>query len=226
MSAPAQPQEAVPAQVMVRPLGNPLPLGFLALMVATSGVAMLQLGVLAPEEGHVIALGVLVLTVPLQLIACVLGILARDSVAGTGMGVLAGTWATVGFVMLGSPPGATSPALGVLLLCSAVAMVVTTAAATTRLAGMAVMGLSAVRFAVTGVGQLTGSSGWLTTAGWVGVLLGAVAAYAALAFVLEDARHATALPTGRRGSGSDTMTTSTRDELASVGHEAGVRKQL
>ena len=158
MSTETRPSGDPEVRVAVRPLGNPLPLGFLALMVATFGVAMLQ--------------------------------------------------------------------LGVLLLCSAVAMVVTTAAATTRLAGMAVMGLSAVRFAVTGVGQLTGSSSWLTTAGWVGVLLGAVAAYAALAFVLEDARHATALPTGRRGSGSDTMTTSTRDELASVGHEAGVRKQL
>jgi uncharacterized protein len=213
-------------RIVVRPLGNPLPLGFLALMVATTAVAMLQLGVLEPDQGHVVAIGILVLTVPLQVIASVLGFLARDPVAGTGMGVLAGTWAAVGFTMLGSAPGVTSPALGVLLLGSAVAMLVPTAAATTKLAGLAVMGLSSVRFAVTGVGQLTDSSAWLTAAGWVGVALALVAAYAALAFELEDVRHATALPVGRRGAGADTMTAPARDELASLPHEGGVRKQL
>ncbi|KRF41974.1 hypothetical protein ASH01_18035 [Terrabacter sp. Soil811] len=213
-------------RIVVRPLGNPLPLGFLALMVATTAVAMLQLGVLQPDQGHVVALGLLVLTVPLQTIACVLGFLARDPVAGTGMGVLAGTWAAVGFTMLGSAPGVTSPALGVLLLGSAVAMTVPTAAATTKLAGLAVLGCSSVRFAITGIGQLTGSPAWLTAAGWVGVVLALVAAYAALAFELEDVRHTTVLPIGRRGAGASTMTAPARDELAPVAHEAGVRQEL
>lgn len=213
-------------RVVVRPIGNPLPLGFLALMVATVAVAMLQLQVLDPTQGRVVAIGVLGLTVPLQLVASVLGFLARDPVAGTGMGVLAGTWATVGFTMLASRPGATSPALGVLLLCSAVAMAVPTVAAASKVVGMVVMGTSAVRFAITGVGQLTGSSAWLSAAGWVGLVLGAVAAYAALAFELEDVRHATRLPVGRRGAGSDTMTAPLEQELASVEHESGVRKQL
>ncbi|GAA2038156.1 hypothetical protein GCM10009740_32850 [Terrabacter terrae] len=214
------------ARVVVRPLGNPLPLGFLALMVATTGLAMLQLHVVAPEQGRVVAIGVLALTVPLQLVACVLGFLARDPVAGTGMGILAGTWAGVGFAMLTSPPGATSPALGVFLLCSAVAMCVPTVAATGKLAGLLVMGVSALRFAVTGVGQMTGSSGWLTAAGWVGVVLGLIAAYAGLAFEVEDVRHRTVLPVGRRGAGVDTMTGDPEAELASLVHEAGVRKQL
>ncbi|CAN7372205.1 GPR1/FUN34/YaaH family transporter [Terrabacter sp. LjRoot27] len=216
----------VETRVVVRPIGNPLPLGFLALMVATTSTAMLQLGVLAPAQGHVVALSLLVLTTPLQTIVCVLGFMARDPVAGTGMGILAGTWATVGLTMLGSSPGTTSPALGVLLLCSAVAMVVPTAAATGKLAAMAVMGLSAVRFAVTGVGQLTGSASWLTAAGWVGLALALVAGYAAIAFELEDVRHTTVMPLGRRGAGADTMTATRRDQLASLSHEAGVRKQL
>ena len=216
----------VETRVVVRPIGNPLPLGFLALMVATTSTAMLQLGVLGPAQGHTIALALLVLTAPLQLVVCVLGFLARDPVAGTGMGVLAGTWATVGLTMLGSPPGTTSPALGVLLLCSAVAMVVPTAAATGKLAAMAVMGLSAIRFAVTGVGQLTGSASWMTVSGWVGLALALAAGYAAIAFELEDVRHATVLPLGRRGGGADTMTATRLDELASLSHEAGVRKQL
>jgi succinate-acetate transporter protein len=187
---------------------------------------MLQLHVVPAEQGRVVAAGILGLTVPLQLVACVFGFLARDPVAGTGMGVLAGTWAAVAWSLLLSPPGSTSAALGVLLLCSAVAMCVPTAAATTKVAAMAVMGLSAFRFAVTGVGQLTASSAWLTFAGWVGLALGLVAAYAALTFELEDARHAPVLPLGRRGAGADTMTASVADQVASVPHEAGVRKQL
>ena len=229
MTAPRSPEPGVGTpelRVVVRPIGNPLPLGFLALMVATVALAMLQLHVVEPEQGRLVAVGILGLTVPLQLVACVLGFLARDPVAGTGMGVLAGTWAALGWVLLLSPPGSTSPALGVLLLCSAVAMCVPTAAATSKVAAMAVMGLSALRFAVTGVGQLTSSSTWLSAAGWVGVLLGLVAAYAAVSFELEDARHATVLPVGRRGDGSDTMTASAAEETASVPHEAGVRKQL
>ncbi len=214
------------ARVVVRPMGNPLPVGFLALMVATVALAMLQLHVVPAEQGRVVAAGILGLTVPLQLVACVLGFLARDPVAGTGMGVLAGTWAAVAAALLLSSPGATSSALGVLLLCSAVAMCVPTAAAASKVAAMAVMGLSALRFAVTGIGQLTASSGWLTLAGWVGVALGVAAAYAALSFELEDVRHATVLPLGRRAAGADTLTASMDEELASVPHEAGVRKQL
>lgn len=213
-------------RVVVRPLGNPLPLGFLALMVATAALAMLQLHVLVPEQGRIVATGVLALTVPLQLVASVLGFLARDPVAGTGMGVLAGTWASIGFALLESPPGATSPALGVLLLCSAVAMCVPTVAATGKLAALLVMGLSALRFAVTGVGELVGSSSWLTAAGWVGVVLGIIAAYAALAFEVEDVRHRTVLPVGRRAGGADTMTGDAGAELGSLVHEAGVRNQL
>lgn len=213
-------------RVVVRPLGSPLPLGFLALMVATIAVAALQLHLLAPSDGHLVALGILGLTVPLQLVACVLGFLARDPVAGTGMGVLAGTWAGVALALLASPPGATSRGLGVLLLGSAVAMLVPTACATGKLAGLAVMGMSSLRFAVTGVAQLTGAPGWLTAAGWIGLVLGAVAAYAALAFALEDVHHTTVLPVGRRGAGADTMTASPASALATLVREAGVRQQL
>lgn len=87
-------------------------------------------------------------------------------------------------------------------------------------------GVSARCLAVTGVGELTGSSGWLTAAGWVGVTLGLIASYAALAFELEDVRHRTVLPVGRRGEGADTMTGDADTELASLVHEAGVRTQL
>lgn len=40
------------------------------------------------------------------------------------MGVLAGTWLTIGLVQLTGAPGATSDALGLLLLIAAVAMTI------------------------------------------------------------------------------------------------------
>ncbi|MFP3712145.1 hypothetical protein [Puerhibacterium sp. TATVAM-FAB25] len=214
------------ARIMLRPLGTPLPLGFLGLLIATLGFSALQLHWLPATQGTAIALGVLVSTVPLQLLASVYGYLARDPVAGTGMGVLAGTWAAAALVTLASPPGAATPGLGVLFLAGAAAMVVPAAAATTKVAASLVMGLAAVRFALTGLAELTGARGWETTAGVVGLVLAAVAFYAALGFELEDARHRTVLPLGRRGAGRDTMTGSVVDELRDVSHEAGVRKQL
>jgi uncharacterized protein len=96
------------------------------------------------------------------------GYLGRDVVAGTGMGILSGTWLSVGLVTLTSPAGY----------------------------------------------QLTGSATWEDIAGVVGLVLCAVAVYAALAIALEDARRTTVLPTGRRGTGGD------------VEDEAGIRAQL
>ena len=65
-------------RVVLRPLASPLPLGFLALTVATLAFASLQLRWVPVAEGRSIALAVLVLTVPLQLLAAVMGFLARD----------------------------------------------------------------------------------------------------------------------------------------------------
>jgi uncharacterized protein len=213
-------------RIVLRPIGTPLPLGFLGLLVATVGLSAVQLQWIPASQGSAVALGVLAFTVPAQLLASVYGYLARDPVAGTGMAVLAGTWGAVGLVTLTSPPGAASPGLGVLLLAAATAMLVPAAAATTKLAAAAVMLLASVRFAVTGMAHLTASPGWLTAAGVTGLVLAAVALYAAFGFELEDVRHRTVLPVGRRAAGADVMTGGAADQLAEVVHEAGVRKQL
>ena len=65
--------------------------------------------------------------------------------------------------------------------------------------------------------ELTGSGTWADVAGVVGLVLCAVALYAALALALEDARSTTTLPVGRVGS------TGPEDRLE---REAGVRRQL
>jgi hypothetical protein len=207
-------------QVVLRPVATPLPLGFLALALATTVFAAVQLGWVPPAEGRAAALAALLATAPLQLLASVVGFTARDPVAATGMGVLAGTWAVVGYTTLTSPPGTASAGLGVLLLASGVAMEVSALSATAKLVPATVMGLAGVRFAVTGAYHLTGSPTWQTAAGWVGLALGGLAVYAALALELEGSHGRTVLPLGRRGPAQAAV------EPSGVAGEPGVRSQL
>src|SRR3954452_14236426 len=127
MSTPAQrvalDERAGMVRVVLRPPGHHLPLGFLGLAAASTVVAGLQLEWFNPTEGHTVALVLIAFVFPVQLIASIFGYLNRDAVAGTGMGVLAGTWLTVGLVQLGANPGSTSKALGLFLFVAATAMV-------------------------------------------------------------------------------------------------------
>ena len=207
------PDAPAATRVVLRPLATPLPLGFLALVLATVSISALQLGWIPPTEGRIAGLVAVFATVPLQLLAAVMGFLARDPVAATGMGVLAGTWGVVGLSTLTSPPGATSKELGVLLVTAGLCMLVPAVSAGAKLVPAAVMGLAGVRFAVTGGYQLTGSADWKTTAGWVGLALGLLALYAALALELEGSQRRTILPLGRRSA-------------AEPAGEPGVRAQL
>jgi succinate-acetate transporter protein len=215
------------ARVILRPIGNPLPLGFLALAAGTLVVAGLQLSWLDPSQGKDVALVLVAFVFPLQLVASVFGYLGRDVVAGTGMGVLAGTWLTVGLVALTSPPGSTSETLGLFLLVAALAMLVPAAAASGgKLVATAVLATTAVRFATTGLYELTSAELWQDLTGIVGLFLGALALYAALAMTLEDARRQTVLPLGRRGAGRDSVGGNLGAQLAQIEREAGVREQL
>jgi uncharacterized protein len=219
---------AAATRIVLRPIANPLPLGFLALCAGTLLLSGLQLGWLAAEQGRDVGLILLAFVFPLQLVASVLGYLACDVVAGTGMGLLSGTWLAIALVTLTAPqPGATSDALGLFLLLAGTAMLVPFAAATTgKLVPAAVLGTTAVRFAITGLCQLTGASAWKHTAGIVGLLLLAIALYAALALALEDASGAPLLPVARRGAGEDALTSDLDEQVAGIQNAPGVRRQL
>lgn len=224
--AQRQGTEVSPVRVVLRPLANPLPLGFLALSGATLLVAGLQLGWLKASDGTSVALILLAFVAPAQIAVSILGFMARDVVAGTGMGILAGTWLSVALVMLTSPPGSTSSALGLLLLLAGVAMLIpASTAAATKLIATAVLGTTALRFAVTGIFELTGSSAWEHVAGIIGLGLCGIAIYAALAMSLEDGRARTVLPTGRR-SGGPGLSSGIEAQVSAVEREAGVRRQL
>lgn len=213
-------------RVVLRPVASPLPLGFLALSAATILFSAVQLHWIPVTQSSVAALTALAVTAPLQLLASVLGFLARDPVASTGMGVLAATWALTGLVTLQSRPGEVSAGLGVLLLAAAVAVLVPAAAGRSKLVVALTMASTALRFATTGAYELTGSAGWRTVAGVVGVVVAALALYSALALELEAHDRREVLPVGRSGlarraaEGRDVM------DPAELAREPGVRPRL
>lgn len=214
-------------RVVLRPLASPLPLGFLGLAVGTFTVAGLNLGWADASQGKVVGLCLLAFTVPLQFLASVMGFRARDAVAATGMGLLSGIWLAQSLVLITSKPGQTSDALGLFLLIGALAMLVPASAALqSKLVPALVLGTAALRFLVTGLYQLTSSDAWENTAGIVGLVLAALAVYAAWAAELEDAGKRPVLPLGRRGKGKAAVERGLEAALPDLGREPGVRGQL
>jgi len=220
-------QTAAATRVILRPLANPLPLGFLGLFFSTMLLAGVELGWVPESQERYLAVGALVLTVPVQFIACVYGFLVRDLVAGTGMGLLAGSWATIALVILLTPPGSKSPGLAWILVLAGTALTVPAfAASQAKVLAAIVNQTTALRFWVTAVYEWGAPHVWETAAGALGIALGVLALYAALAFEVEDQRRETVLPTFRRKSGLVAMTGDLAHQVTRAHNEAGVRKQL
>ena len=214
-------------RIMLRPIANPLPLGFLALAAGTLLVSGLQLEWLAPADGHDVGVIVIAFVVPLQLIASIFGFLTRDIVAGTAMGLLGGTWLAIGLITVRGEPGTRSAALGLFLLVVAAALLVPAVAAVgAKRVPAAVLVTAALRFLVTGIAQLYDGSTSRIAAGVIGLLLCLLGTYAALALLIEDARHGTLLPVGRVARGRNSVRDNFASQLRDLPHEAGVRNQL
>lgn len=221
------------ARVFLRPLATPLPMGFLALVVATTVFSAIQLGWISPAEGVVASRVVLVLCVPVFLLACVFGFLSRDPVAGTGMGMLAVGWGSIALASLTSHLPLPTPGEAVILYTLTGVMLVPVVASFGKPVAGLVMGTTAARYAVTATAGLAssyhwaGAATWTHAAGWVGIALAAVGLYAALAFELEGIAHKAVLPVPRAGSGRlDDAHVDLDEQVPDLLREAGVRQQL
>lgn len=213
--------------ISLRPIGAPTTIGLYGLAAASLPMAGLQLGWVPPGENRTTAVVLIGFAFLAQIVAAVFSLLARDGVAGTAMAVLGLTWLVLGLVLFLSPPGATSKSLGLFLLFSTTAMLLTAmTAALSKLVVAAVFGLAALRFLVTAVYELTGGIGWERTAGVVGLVLFALAIYTGFAAGLEDAQGRTVLPLGRRGKGRVAVTGSLLEQVKDITTEPGVREKL
>ena len=222
-----EPRAEAVTRIVVRPIGSPIGLGLFGLAAGTLVVAGLQLGWVDATEGSKVGLILIAFPFVAQVLASIWSTLARDGIAATAMGVLALTWLSTGLVLATSEPGQTSDALGMLLLASAVAMGLTgLVAATTKVVIGAVFLTASLRFLLGGVHQLSGNEVWENAAGLVGLVLFALAVYAAFAAELEDARGETVLPLGRRLEGRLALTGSLDEQVKQAPNKPGVRAQL
>lgn len=228
MSGPQPPggRGTEPAGIFLRPLGTPLPLGFVGLAVATSVLSSFNLGWIPTSEQHQVAYVLMAFAFPLQFVATILLFLARDAPNGAGNGVLSVTWLTLGILLLTSRPGSLSLTASILLFAAAAALLPSAStAALSKLVPGAVMTGSALKYLLTGLYERFGGTAWEHAAGWEGIVLAALAIYAALASDLEGCLRRDVLPLGRHGSGVKAVRQGLTDQLAELEREPGVRQQ-
>lgn len=228
MSGASPPGATAPgeARIFLRPLGTPLPLGFVGLAVAAAVLSSFNLGWIPPAEQHQVALVLMAFAFPLQLVAMILLFLARDAPAGAGIGVLSVTWLVLGLLLYTSRPGSLSLTASIFLFAAAAALVPSAVTASlSKLVPGLVMLSSALKFVLTGLYERYGGVTWAHVAGWEGIVLAALAVYAALASDLEGSLHRDVLPLGRRGPGRKAIRQDLLDQLADLEREPGVRQQ-
>lgn len=214
-------------RIMLRPIATPFPLGFVALGFATLLVSGSELGWFDPARSVMVAVALVGVTFPLQLLAAVFGFLGRDTVAATGFAVQGTTWLMIGLDRLLVGATGSDPVLGVFLLAAAAAVLICVAGASTgKLVPAIVLATTALRFALTGLYEITGSHALEHAGAVVGLALVAMVAYAALALELENLERRTVLPLLRRGHGREAMTADLAHQGRRLEHEAGVREQL
>jgi uncharacterized protein len=214
-------------RIVLRPLATPLPLGFLALAIGSILLSAVQLHWIGMQYMHQVATVMLVLVTPLELATCLLAFFVRDVVMATALGLLTGSWAAVGTLLVTAPGGSTrNPVLGVLAIAVAVTLLVpATTVSTTKPAGAVIVVVAAARFALTGIYQLGAGPTWQTASGVVGVVLVGFACYSSLAFAIEDARHHPVLPISRRSTSAAAMSGELQNQLDDLASEAGVRQE-
>lgn len=178
-------------------------------------------------ESETLQAGLILIAVPfvLQLLASILSYLARDGAAGAATGVLSGTWLALGLSHITAGTGRPIAVMGLLMLATAGVLALSAVAITVGkpLPGTVFM-LAALRFALSGIYELSGVSVWQSIAGVAGLVVCAGAAYCVLAFELEGQQHRTVLPTLRRGRAELAMSDGAAGQLDGVGREPGVRQ--
>ncbi|WP_345114066.1 GPR1/FUN34/YaaH family transporter [Streptomyces drozdowiczii] len=214
-------------RIVLRPIASPLPVGFFALGMGSTVLSSLQLGWVPLEQSGVLLLLVLIFVVPLQAIGGIFSFLARDAGSGTALLLLGAAWAGTSVTSLDSPPGKPMAAQAVFLLALVpFVLALAGAAAQSKPLFAVLLGLTAVRFALTGLYEAGLGNAFQVAAGWTGLGIGVFALYGGLALLVEDGKQRTVLPLFRRGKARESIEGDLREQLAEAQQEAGVRHQL
>lgn len=214
-------------RVVLRPVASPLPLAFAAFGVGSLVFALQQLNVINVQDTPSVDLLLTVFLAPLQLIAAFYAFWARETLAATGLSLLAATWPATLFVSKSLPVGSTSPVLGAFYLALGGFLLVLAAPG---LVGKPLIGsliiVAAARFVVSGLYEVLGNTVLERASGVLGLVITSIGAYGALALGLEDVQHRTVVPVGRRGEALTAFEGDLGTQMEPLEHEAGVRRQL
>lgn len=214
-------------RIVLRPIASPLPLGFFALGMGSTVLSSLQLGWVPAAQSSILLLLVLIFVVPLQLVGGIFAFLARDAGAGTALLLLGAAWAGTSVTSLDSPPGKPVVAQAVFLLALVpFVLALAGSAAQSKPLFAVLLGLTAVRFALTGLYEAGLGNALQVAAGWTGLGIGVFALYGGLALLVEDGKQRTVLPLFRRGKARESIEGDLREQLNEAQQEAGVRHQL
>ncbi len=214
-------------RIVLRPLATPLPLAFFAFGIGSFLLSGQQLGLIPQDETQVVALVIGLFVFPLQALAAVFALLARETLGATALGLFAASWLTTAVTSYTLPPGSTTVTLGLfqlILMFSLVLLGVSGVGGKPLIS--AIILLAAVRFGLDGLYQLTSLTALEFVSGIFGVVVVLFAFYGGLALVLEDLKHQTVLPFGRRGEALDAIQGDIGDQVGPLEKEPGVRKQL
>jgi succinate-acetate transporter protein len=218
------------ATVALSPIATPLPLTFVGLLLATTILSGLELGWIPKGELHEAGWALLAVPVPLQLIAAIFGFHGRSATAATGSSTLAAAWLAIALDLINTPAGAPTPSKAVGMLAFAVAAALLIPAFGDGYGGSllpaATLGVTSIRFLLTGVVAFGGGAALRHATGGYGCFVAAFALYAALALELESATHKAVLPTFRRTESAAAIVAPLTVQVEALEHEAGVRKSL
>src|SRR4051794_17206629 len=174
-----------PVRVFLRPVGTPIAIGLGAITIGTVMLSALQFGWIAgAQQQHAVAYVALAAAFPLELLAAIFALLARDALVGTGLAVFSSVWSVTGLTLLSGPPGATNDALGIFLLTGAALLaLLLVSAGRTRLVFGAIIISGCARLCVTGLYEIKGTDGLKEAAAILGMVLAAACAYGIVALL-------------------------------------------
>jgi succinate-acetate transporter protein len=215
------------ATVVVRPYGNPLPLGFFSFGIGMALLAGIGLGVITGEQVRSTGILLAVFVFPLEFLAAVMAFLTRDTGAAGALGLFATSWAALGALHIVAPAQTTSTAVGIYLSAFALMLLPLAVAGFLgkRLLGI-VLSVSIVRAGLAAAYQLGAPHALELANAAAALLLVGLAFYAGSAFLLEDLRQRTVLPVLRRGAARGAIEEDLAGQHARLPTEPGVRKQL
>ncbi|MCK8678872.1 GPR1/FUN34/YaaH family transporter [Streptomyces lichenis] len=211
-------------RITLRPIASPMPVGFFAVAIASVLVGSMQLGLFGEGAHRAVALAILPAFV-LQLVVAVLAFGARDVLAASLMSCFSGTWLASALVLAVDPPQGTR-VLGALNLVFALfALLMATVAHRKRVMWF-VLCAAVPRFTAAALANLTGAHWAGLVSGALGLLLAAVAMFAAFALMLEDMAGEEVLFVGRKGPAGEAVDGDLSVQLRNLERQAGVRRTL